>query len=345
MNKSKIEWCDHTWNPVTGCRNGCSYCYANAMVKRFSGDARLNKMDKGSYSLVEAADGGEDLYMLGERMLYGAGRVLVYPFGFEPTFHKYRLDYPDKLKMGNNIFVGAMSDMFGAWVPDTWLDEVMEACRKTPVHNYLFLTKYPQRYGQYHVPDGENMWYGTTVTNKDETARVMYLPAGHRKFVSIEPLMEDIEPENNYLMFRCVDWVIIGAETGRRKGKTVPEWEWIRKILLEAGKNGVPVFMKDSLVPVAGEGNMCREFPAQLKNSGISPKMQEKLYGICCMCKARMRKSSMVTLLARVKRGKQPKQYGFMCRECFSSFCDSARLESSTILNMQKNKGSIDEEE
>ena len=59
MNKSKIEWCDHTWNPVTGCRNGCSYCYANTMVKRFSGDARLNKMDKGSYLLVEAADGGE----------------------------------------------------------------------------------------------------------------------------------------------------------------------------------------------------------------------------------------------------------------------------------------------
>lgn len=176
------------------------------MVKRFSGDTRLNKMDKDSYLLVKAADGGEDLYMLGERMLDGTGRVFVYPFGFEPTFHKYRLDYPDKLKMGNNIFAGAMSDMFGAWVPDTWLDEVMEVCRKTPVHNYLFLTKYPQRYGQYHVPDGENMWYGTMVTKKNEISRVMYLPAGRRKFVSIEPLMEDIGSENNHMMFKCTDW-------------------------------------------------------------------------------------------------------------------------------------------
>ena len=28
INKTKIEWCTHTWNPVTGCRHGCPYCYA-----------------------------------------------------------------------------------------------------------------------------------------------------------------------------------------------------------------------------------------------------------------------------------------------------------------------------
>jgi len=344
MNRSKIEWCDHTWNPVTGCRNGCSYCYARAMVKRFSGDTRLNKMIKCSYSLGKAADGGEDLYILGEHMLDGAGKVLVYPFGFEPTFHKYRLDYPERLKMGNNIFVGAMSDIFGTWVPDTWLDEIMEACRKTPVHNYLFLTKNPQRYMQYNVPGGENMWYGTTITKEEEVSRTMYLPEGHKKFASIEPLVGDIMPENHRWMFGCLDWIIIGAETGRRKDKTVPEWEWVRKIVDEAGKNGVPVFMKDSLVPVAGEENMCREFPVQLKNPDISPKMYEKLYGICCMCKAHLKKSSMVTLLARVKRGEQPKQYGFMCKECFIGFCNRSGLESSTILNIQKNNNGINKE-
>lgn len=35
MNKSGIEWCDHTWNPITGCRHGCSYCYADKMSLRF----------------------------------------------------------------------------------------------------------------------------------------------------------------------------------------------------------------------------------------------------------------------------------------------------------------------
>lgn len=28
MNKTKIEWCDSTWNPVTGCLHNCNYCYA-----------------------------------------------------------------------------------------------------------------------------------------------------------------------------------------------------------------------------------------------------------------------------------------------------------------------------
>ena len=35
MNKTKIEWCDYTWNPVIGCKTGCHYCYAERMNKRF----------------------------------------------------------------------------------------------------------------------------------------------------------------------------------------------------------------------------------------------------------------------------------------------------------------------
>ena len=50
MNRSKIEWCDHTFNPITGCRRNCEYCYARRMVARFSGDVRLNKMAKKDYS-------------------------------------------------------------------------------------------------------------------------------------------------------------------------------------------------------------------------------------------------------------------------------------------------------
>ena len=59
MNRSRIEWCDHTWNPISGCRHGCTYCYARRMAARFSGDIRLNLMAKGDYSIVPAADGGE----------------------------------------------------------------------------------------------------------------------------------------------------------------------------------------------------------------------------------------------------------------------------------------------
>ena len=36
MDKTKIDWCDSTWNPVTGCLHGCEYCYARGIAKRFS---------------------------------------------------------------------------------------------------------------------------------------------------------------------------------------------------------------------------------------------------------------------------------------------------------------------
>ena len=33
--KTKIDWADATWNPVTGCLHGCEYCYARRIAERF----------------------------------------------------------------------------------------------------------------------------------------------------------------------------------------------------------------------------------------------------------------------------------------------------------------------
>lgn len=326
MNRSKIEWCDHTWNPITGCRHDCEYCYARRMTARFAGDVRLNKMAKKDYSLVPAADSGEKLYVLDAPMMNETGNQLAYPFGFEPTLHRYRMDYPGKLKMGNNIFVGAMSDIFGKWVPDEWIDEIFAACEKYSIHNYLFLTKYPERYLEHGIPVGfGNMWFGTSITKEEDIERISYLPELENLFVSIEPLHEDIFPEHHRLINR-LDWIIIGAETGRRKDKVIPKIEWIKKIVAKADSEGIPVFMKDSLIPVVGEVNMRRDFPKQLQHSEISPKMKKKLFGTCAECKTYLKKSNMITLLGRSKRGEQPKQYGFMCIHCFKNFCKQRGL-------------------
>ena len=37
MNKTKIEWCDYSWNPITGCLHNCPYCYARKIAMRFDG--------------------------------------------------------------------------------------------------------------------------------------------------------------------------------------------------------------------------------------------------------------------------------------------------------------------
>lgn len=337
MNRSKIEWCDHTWNPITGCRHECPYCYARTMTARFAGDVRLNKMAKKDYSLVPAADGGEDLYVLDAPMMNETGNPLVYPFGFEPTLHKYRMDYPGKLKMGNNIFVGAMADVFGAWVPDEWIKQMLDVCMEHPIHNYLFLTKNPERYIQYGVPtEQENLWYGTTITCDSDTDRIVSLIIDAWTFVSIEPLQERISKENIEAICRIADWIIIGAETGRNKNKICPEIDWIKEIVADADMAKKPVFMKDSLIPIIGEENMRRDFPEQLRHSELSLKMKKKLFDTCAECKARLKKSDMITLLARSKRGEQPKQFGFMCKDCFRGFCKQSGLDIPELVELGK---------
>lgn len=345
MNRSKIEWCDHTWNPITGCRHDCGYCYARRMTARFSGDIRLNKMARADYRLQEAADGSAPVYVLDKPMLNETGKPLVYPFGFEPTYHRYRSNTLDKLKMGNNVFVGAMADVFGAWVPDDWIRDVIAECEKRPQHNYIFLTKNPERYVQIGVPAREdNLWYGTTITCNADADRFNYLPAFGNTFVSIEPLMEDIVEKNNVL-FRQVKWIIIGAETGNRKGKVVPDARWIRNIVLAADREHIPVFMKDSITPIIGEGEMRQDYPEALKRKTISVKMLQKLYGRCCQCKAALKKSNMVTLMARTKRGHKVVQYGFLCRDCFSQHCKNLEVSAEEILKTADTKEAGTDEE
>ena len=37
MNKTKIEYCHYSWNPITGCKHECPYCYARKIANRFHG--------------------------------------------------------------------------------------------------------------------------------------------------------------------------------------------------------------------------------------------------------------------------------------------------------------------
>lgn len=307
------------------------------MTARFAGDVRLNKMAKKDYAMVPAADKGEDLYVLDVPMLNETGNPLVYPFGFDPTLHKYRMDYPGKLKMGNNIFVGAMADVFGNWVPDEWIREIFDICRKHSIHNYLFLTKNPERYERIDsagiLPSEKNMWYGSTLTRPEDKC---FISNTHNTFWSIEPIFASFRlwEKDEF----SPDWIIIGAETGRQKKRVIPQKEWIEDIAEWCEKSKIPVFMKDSLISVVGPDNMRREYPEGLMKKAVSPKMEKKLYASCVSCKAHMKKSMMVALSARSMRGEQPKQFGFMCRECFREFCREREIAMPQLTELKSGK-------
>lgn len=256
MNKTKIEWCDSTWNPVTGCFHGCEYCYARGIAERFKPFDLPHLTEKGIYERLNELD-----TPIITACKDGKDRVCAYPYGFEPTLHRYRLGEYEK-KKGRTIFVCSMADLFGSWVPDSWIEEVFAACEKAPQHRYLFLTKNPQRYIDLaragKLPAKDNMWYGTTATTPDEQ---FFWGGAWHTFVSIEPILRDYTGEIGEMCDTFAQWVIVGAETGKRKGKVIPEKSWIEEITKTCIEKNICLLMKDSLIPIVGEENMFREFP------------------------------------------------------------------------------------
>lgn len=253
MVKSKIEWCDSTFNPVTGCKHDCEYCYARGIANRFKGcDESPN--GETSKNIVELK---EPIF---KTCKDGIKRSAEYPFGFTPTFHEYRLKETFEKGYGKTIFVGSTSDIFGKWVPDEWIVKVFRVCEKAKDKRFIFLTKNPERYIELFnkglLPDNDNFWFGSTSTNENVE---FFWSDKHNTFVSFEPVLGPFSADRCH-NFEFIDWIIIGAETGSRKNKVVPEKEWIENIVKKAREAGKPVFMKDSLKPIWGE-EIITEFP------------------------------------------------------------------------------------
>ncbi len=222
MTPTKIEWADYTWNIVTGCENGCDYCYARRLA-----EGRL----KGRF-----------------------GYPKVNPF--KPTFHHDRLNAPSKVKKPSRIFVCSMGELFGNWVPDSWFISIRKVVWDNPQHTFIFLTKCPDGMDGWVFP--KNAWCGISANYFGALiSRCGKLKGVHAKvrFASIEPLHGWIP-----ILPEWLEWVIIGAETGHRKGRIEPESEWIEHLTQEADNHNIPIFHKDNLAPYY-EGELRREFP------------------------------------------------------------------------------------
>ena len=244
--KTKIDWCDSSWNPITGCLHGCPYCYAAGMARRFGG---------------KIITGHDRLYILDAPIRREDGMINPYPYRFDPTYHKYRLKIPQDWKKPQTIFVCSMADMFGDWVPDEWIDQILTACLAAPQHRYLFLTKNGKRYIELAkkgiMPDTENFWYGCSVTRPDEP---FFFSDRYKTFASIEPILEPFDwvPGLNHI--ELPDWIITGAETGNRKDKASPEKDWLDGIVNGCAEHHIPLFMKESLLALMGD-DFRQEFP------------------------------------------------------------------------------------
>lgn len=190
---SKIEWTEHTWNPISGCNKvspGCKHCYAEAMANR--------------------------LKAMGTK---------GYENGFKLTLQPDKLEQPLLRKKPTKYFVNSMSDLFHEQVPFEYIEQVFSVIEQCPHHIFQILTKRSKRmveyFEQHHVP--QNAWIGVTVEDKrhgvpriDDLRKI---PAVIR-FLSVEPLLEDL----GEISLKDIHWVIVGGESGNKARPMKPCW-------------------------------------------------------------------------------------------------------------------------
>jgi protein gp37 len=219
MSKSKIEWTEVTWNPVTGCdqvASGCDNCYALSLAKRLKAMGAAKYQNDGS-----ARTSGP---------------------GFDVTLHPTALDQPRRWTGSRLVFVNSMSDLFHGRVPVSFVRDIFDVIRETPQHTYQALTKRALRMrriaDQLDWPD--NLWMGVSVEDASVTDRIDHLrqtPARVR-FLSCEPLLSALPG----LELAGIDWVIVGGESGPKARLMDPSWA--KDIRDQCSRADVPFFFK-----------------------------------------------------------------------------------------------------
>ena len=239
INKTKIDWTDFSWNPVWGCLNNCEYCYARKIAKRFHEEmARVNYDPNGEYCIFELTDRIE---------------------AFKPTWleHNFKKPFPKK---PSRIFVNSMSEIY--YWKRGWTEKVLEKIKEYPQHTFQFLTKFPEVYDcDNYSYSSKNCWFGVTVNDRESSSKIILLnianTGNNTLFVSFEPLLGKIDVSN---LVDGIDWVIIGAETGNRKGKIILKKKWVEEIIDQCDYWNIPVFTKENLWKIY-PGLKRQEFP------------------------------------------------------------------------------------
>lgn len=209
-NKTKIEWTDTTWNPMTGCSpisDGCKNCYAIKMARR--------------------------LKAMGNRR---------YRNGFAVTLHPDLLDAPLSWKKPRMIFVNSMGDMFHEDVPLEYIQQVFATMEKTSQHTFQVLTKRSSRMAELaaRLPWPKNVWMGVTIESEKYLYRAENLkktPAAV-KFISVEPMIGPVSE----IDLQGIDWVIVGGESGAQ-ARTI-EKEWAIAVRDKCTASAIPFFFK-----------------------------------------------------------------------------------------------------
>ena len=239
-DRSKIEWCDASWNCIRGCSRvseGCRHCYAERTAARFSGP-------------------GQPYHGLATGLNVLSGPQWTGEVRFIPEL----LEQPLHWRRPRRIFVNSMSDLFHEKVHGDWIDAIWGVMAKCPQHTFQILTKRAERMDALmrHYPPLPNVWLGVSVEDqKTADARIpllLHTPACVR-WVSYEPALGPVDfsawPKRVWLRVvgddgaadrGRIDWVVAGGESGLGARPAHPDW--FRQARDQCQAAGVPFFFK-----------------------------------------------------------------------------------------------------
>lgn len=175
-----------------------------------------------------------------------------------PQFFEEKLRLLNRRQPGNYLLTG-MSD-FADWQPE-WTKRIFARIAENPQSNFLLLTKSPERIS-FHTKL-PNVWIGVSVTSSADQYRIESLRQNihcAHYFITFEPLHGALAG----LDVTGIEWIVIGTETGKRKGKIAAQPDWVWEIVKQAKASQIPVFMKEELAGVLGEDAMLQQLPAEL---------------------------------------------------------------------------------
>lgn len=270
-NRSRIEWTDAIWNPVTGCTTvslGCAHCYAERLFPRLYG--HHNVPDTASSTRATRPRTFTDV-----------------------AFHPERLEQPLRWHKPRRIVVCSTSDLFHRAVPDDCLFTMFGTMAATPQHTYLILTKRVERMQTFLVEAGQldniaheaerltgytrcfldmewplpNIWLGVSVEDQWHAnlriPRLLHTPAAVR-WISYEPAIGPVDfravplPDGDTLgvgLFshgdgNGIDWIVCGGESGPHARPM--QIAWIENVVHQCQAAHVPIFVKQDAGPRPG---------------------------------------------------------------------------------------------
>jgi len=131
------------------------------------------------------------------------------------------------------------------------IDQIIPVIVDNPRHTFMFLTKRIHRAEKYlnsiiktiPIIPLPNLWIGVSVCVKAELPKIdvlkkINLPV---RFVSFEPLLEDMGPD---LDLTGIQWVIVGGETGQHARPMHPDWVQNIWGTCKTYKPNIPFFFK-----------------------------------------------------------------------------------------------------